>query len=145
MRGTRTYCSSACSLSCAHVNRHVLHTVSAMGIWASPSRLTYAADNSHQHHQTLDIHAIYATMQKITPSGLPRSGKALCQLQILPHLQQQQQSQQQEQGSRFRLEASRAGREMTRGSLGGVTTHGMTGRRGTKTSGANLSRNSKKI
>ena len=28
-----------------------------MGIWASPSRLTYAAENSHRHHQTLDIHA----------------------------------------------------------------------------------------
>ena len=28
-----------------------------MGIWASPSRLTYAAENSHQHYQTLDIHA----------------------------------------------------------------------------------------
>ena len=55
--GTRTYCSSACSLSYAQANRHLLHTITAMGIWASPSRLTYAAENSHQHHQTLDIHA----------------------------------------------------------------------------------------
>ena len=57
MRGTRTYCSSACPLSFAQANRHLLHTITAMGIWASPSRLTYAAENSHQHHQTLDIHA----------------------------------------------------------------------------------------
>ena len=28
-----------------------------MGIWASPSRLTYAAENSRKHHQTIDIHA----------------------------------------------------------------------------------------
>ena len=57
MRGTRTYCSSACSLSYAQANRHLQHTITAMEIWASPSRLTYAAENSHQHHQTLDIHA----------------------------------------------------------------------------------------
>ena len=57
MRGTRTYCSSACPLSYAQANRHLLHTITAMGIWASPSRLTYAAENSHHHHQTLDIHA----------------------------------------------------------------------------------------
>ena len=58
MRGTRTYCSSACSLSYAQGNRHLLHTITAMAIWASPSRLTYAAENSRKHHQTLDIHAL---------------------------------------------------------------------------------------
>ena len=58
MRGTRTCCSSACSLSYAQGNRHLPHTITAMGIWASPSRLTYAAENSRKHHQTLDIHAV---------------------------------------------------------------------------------------
>ena len=32
-------------------------TITAMGIWAPPFRLTYAAENSHKHHQTLHIHA----------------------------------------------------------------------------------------
>ena len=64
MRGAKTYCSSACSLSLAQANRHLLHTITAMGIWASPSRLTYAAENSHQHHQTLDIHALFLREQK---------------------------------------------------------------------------------
>ena len=44
-------------LSYAQGNRHLLHTITAMGIWASPSRLTYAAENSRKHHQTLGIHA----------------------------------------------------------------------------------------
>ena len=57
MTGTRTCCSSACSLSYAQAKRHLLHTITAMGMWASPSRLTYAAENSHEHHQALDIHA----------------------------------------------------------------------------------------
>ena len=58
MRGTMTYCSSACPLSYAQVNRHLLHTITAMGIWTSPSRLTYAAENSRKHYQNLDIHAV---------------------------------------------------------------------------------------
>ena len=59
LRGTRTYCSSACPLSYAQYYRYPPHTITAMSIWASPSRLTYAAENSRRHHQTLDIHAIY--------------------------------------------------------------------------------------
>ena len=55
-RNERTYCSSARSLSYAQAHRHLPHTITAMGIWASPSRLTYAAENSRNHHQILDIH-----------------------------------------------------------------------------------------
>ena len=51
-------------LSYAQGNRHLLHTITAMGIWASPSRLTYAAENSRKHHQTLDIHAKTEKMKK---------------------------------------------------------------------------------
>ena len=36
----------------------ICHTITAM-IWAQRSRLTYAAENSHIHHQTLDIHAFF--------------------------------------------------------------------------------------
>ena len=57
LRGTRTYCSSACPLSYPQSHRYPPYTITAMGIWASPSRLTYATDNSRRHHQTLDIHA----------------------------------------------------------------------------------------
>ena len=68
MRGTRTYCSSACPLSYAQPDRHLLHTITAMGIWASPSRLTYAAENSHKHHRTLDIHALSLAEQSLGES-----------------------------------------------------------------------------
>ena len=65
LRGTRTYCSSACRLSCAQAHRHLPHTITAMGIWAPPSRLPYAAENSHKHHQTLDIHADMKSHQRL--------------------------------------------------------------------------------
>ena len=39
-------------LSFVQSNRHLLHTITAMRIWASPSRLTYEAENS------LHIHAL---------------------------------------------------------------------------------------
>ena len=68
MRGTRTYCSSACSLSNAQGNRQLLHTITTMGIWASPSRLTYAAQNSREHHQILDIHALTLPEQSLGES-----------------------------------------------------------------------------
>ena len=51
MRGTRTHCSTANSLFYAQAHRHLPHTITTMGIWAPPSRLTYAAENSHKHHQ----------------------------------------------------------------------------------------------
>ena len=35
-----------------------------MGIWASPSRLTHAAENSHKHHRTLDIHTFWQPQHK---------------------------------------------------------------------------------
>ena len=66
LRGTRTYCSSACSLSYAQAHRHLPHTITAMGIWASPSRLTYAAENSRKHHRTLDSHAVSPINHHIT-------------------------------------------------------------------------------
>ena len=46
-----------------------------MGIWASPSRLTYAAENSHRHHQTLDIHAVdkeWENLEKISAWNLTK-------------------------------------------------------------------------
>ena len=55
-------------LSYAQANRHLLHTITAMGIWASPSRLTYAAENSHEHHGTLDIHALPLAEQSLGES-----------------------------------------------------------------------------
>ena len=39
-----------------------------MEIWASPSRLTYAAENSRQHHQTLDTHALPLAEQSLGES-----------------------------------------------------------------------------
>ena len=51
MRGTLLF---VC-LPYAQGNRHLLHTITAMRIWASPSGLTCAAENSRKHHQTLDI------------------------------------------------------------------------------------------
>ena len=41
----------------------ICHTITAMEIWAPRSRLTYAAENSHKHHQTLDIHTILCRSQ----------------------------------------------------------------------------------
>ena len=62
-------CFLSLSLSYAQGNRHLLHTITAMGIWASPSRLTHAAENSRNHHQTLDIHAdVFFFFSKKLPS-----------------------------------------------------------------------------
>ena len=87
MRGTRTYCSSACPLSYAQVNRHLLHTITAMGIWASPSKLTFAAGNPHQHHQTLDIHALLLAEQNLGESVMAISPSTAQRLRLSEYLE----------------------------------------------------------
>ena len=44
-------------LLCPSSPSYVTHDRSHGDFWAPPSRLTYAAESSHKHHQTLDIHA----------------------------------------------------------------------------------------
>ena len=87
MRGTRTYCSSACSLSYAQGNRHLLHTITAMEIWASLSRLTYAAENSHKRHQTLDIHAHPLAEQSLGESVMAISPSTPQRLRLFEYLE----------------------------------------------------------
>ena len=87
MRGTRTYCSSACPLSYAQGNRHLLHTITAMEICASPSRLTYAAENSRKHHQTLDIHALTLAEQNLGESVMAISPSTPQRLRLFEYLE----------------------------------------------------------
>ena len=62
-----------------------------MGIWASPSRLTYAAANSQKHHRTLDIHALPLAEQSLGGSVMAialltpqRPGLSECLEALLP-------------------------------------------------------------
>ena len=87
MRGTGTYCSSACLLSYAQANRHLLHTITAMVIWASPSRLTCAAENSHFPLLTLDVHALTLAEQSLGKTVMTISPSTPQRLRLSEYLE----------------------------------------------------------
>ena len=83
---TKTYCSSACLLSYAQAYRHLLHTITDMVI-ASPSKLTYAAENSHKHHNILDIHALTLDEQSLGESVMAISPSTPQKLRLSEYLE----------------------------------------------------------
>ena len=68
-------------------HRHLPHTITAMVIWASPSRLTYAAANSHKQHQTLDMHALSLAEQSLGESVMAISHSTPQRLKFSEHLE----------------------------------------------------------
>ena len=64
-----------------------LHTITAMGIWASPSKLTYAAENSRKHHQTLEIHALTLAEQSLGESVMAISPSTPQRLRLSEYLE----------------------------------------------------------
>ena len=81
--------------SYAQARRHLPHTITPTEIWASHPRLTYAAENSHKHRQTLDILAkkkIWREPKKERTKKMERTKKcrkpknvARCRRQFMTH------------------------------------------------------------